>query len=218
MSEYINTYSLKWNNINISPMKRDEFYEEQHRVVLETGGPDKAVDVVYILLFNTDREIYIQKRSSEKWHNPSLLDKTIWGHVRVWDTPDHTVMLETVQELQVPSLVIDHNENYDKNYLILRGYLNTIALVKHIDSSIEIFTRVLPDGTETKHANRYHLYFGIYDGSTRTVDKEAKGVLRYKLDELYTEIEKVPNLFTQDLRFLLEYYEKHIRNFVKEIK
>lgn len=47
-------------------MDRDNFYKEQIKTFKKTGQPTRANEVVNILLFNTRKELIIQKRSNNK--------------------------------------------------------------------------------------------------------------------------------------------------------
>ncbi len=103
MSDLITTYNLDDRPDIVWPMDRKEFYRGQVEAFKKFGKPTKAIAVVSIFLFNEHGELLVQKRSNEKAHNPGLLDKSIGGHIQIGDSPQYTVMVETVQELQVPS-------------------------------------------------------------------------------------------------------------------
>ncbi len=216
MSEIVNTYLIN-DPESLIPMKRSAFYEEQIKIFKETGNPTRAVDIVDIFIFNSEGELLIQKRSSHKNHNPSMFDKTIGGHVTYGDTYIHTAMIETVQELQTPSIVLKNKVDFEKTLKILDDYRETIAIVKHNDSEVHRLTKVL-QGEKVDILNRVHLYFGVYDGRTRPVDKEAHGILYYNFDELIEEMKKNPDIFTYDLHFFIKNYEKELRAFIKRIK
>ena len=88
--------------------------------------------------------------------------------------------METIQELQVPSITLRTAEDFSKTYTLLKDYLTTVAVIRHINTQIielqkDIKGRIIPI------LNKVHLYFGIYDGAVKTVDREAKGVLLYSL-------------------------------------
>ena len=216
MSEIVNTYLIS-DPESLIPMKRSAFYEEQIKIFKETGHPTRAVDIVDIFIFNSDGEMLVQKRSRHKNHNPSMFDKTIGGHVTYGDTYIHTAMIETVQELQTPSIVLKNKADFEKTIKILDDYRETIAIIKHNDSEIHRLTKVIA-GEKIDILNRVHLYFGVYDGRTRPVDKEAHGILYYNFDELMAEMKASPDLFTHDLHFFIEKYEKELRAFIARVK
>ena len=121
MSELVTTYLLKQSE-NATPMKREDFYTEQIQAYKTTGSPSRAVEIVQVILFTQEKEIILQKRSSTKRHNPRLIDKTVGGHVTYGDKPNYTVMVETLQELKVPSFVLYTDEDFQKTYTLLKNY------------------------------------------------------------------------------------------------
>lgn len=201
---------------SLMPMKRDEFYEEQIKIFKLTGNPTRACDIIDIFIFNSDGDVLVQKRSKNKNHNPGLFDKSIGGHVKYDDTYSHTVMVETVQELQTPSIVLRNKKDFEKTIDVLAEYTETIAIIKHNDTEIHRLPKIL-NGEKIDILNRVHLYFGVYDGRTRPVDKEAQGVLYYKFDDLLEEMETRPDMFTDDLHILIQKYEKEMREFIQRI-
>lgn len=145
-----------------------------------------------------------------------MLDKSIGGHVTWWDPIDYTVMTETVEELQVPSIVIREDDDFEQRYKLLHDYLSTIALLKHIGTKIFHFNKVLDEEIITI-ANKVYLYFGIYGWKVKNVDKEAKWILFYNLDDLKEEMKAYPNLFTNDLLVFIREYEPQMRAFIELI-
>lgn len=207
MVEKVQTYLLDETE-NLLPMDRTAFYDEQRAA----KQPTRAVDIVDILIFNEHGELFLQKRSTRKQHNPGLIDKSIGGHISLGDSPDYTVMVETVQELQVPSIVLRSDPDFLKTLRLLRQYIDTVCLIKHID------TKILHLGKRfgaKRHviANRVHLYFGLYGGRVKTVDREAQGVLTYDLEQLQSELVQFPDLFTDDLKIFLKQYGPQIQSF-----
>lgn len=215
MSEIITTYSLDEKDISI-PMARDEFYNEQIEIFKKNKKPTKAVEIVDIIIFNERGEMIVQKRSDSKRHNPGLFDKSIGGHIQYGDSPDYTVMVETVQELQVPSIVLRNDNDFKKTYKLLLSYLNTIAIIKHIDTKFDNLEKIF-DKEKIVIANKNHIYMGVYGGAVKTVDREAKGILFYDIDDLKKELKSFPEIFTQDLHFFIKEYEKEMEDFVKFI-
>lgn len=213
MSEIINTYHHD-DPYTVIPMDRDAFYEEQIAVFKKTGKPTRSNETIAIFLFNPDGEILLQKRSYDKAHNPGLLDKSIGGHMRTGDSADYTVMVETVQELQTPSIVLRSEEDFQKTIKLLGSYLGTIAVVKHVETRDFQFEKIIKDES-VRIANKTHLYLGMYDGRIRPVDREAKGVLWYSLDELQRELDSTPSVFTNDLHELFKEYRDVMEAFIE---
>jgi isopentenyldiphosphate isomerase len=215
--EFINTYMLNDPEKRLIPMERKAFYDEQFALSVNGQEPNRSVDVVQVLLFTLDGEVILQKRSQNKAHNPGLIDKSIGWHISVGDTADRTVMVETVQELDVPSIVVNQSDNFERYYFLLKNYLSTIAIVKFIDCQTDKFIR-LYQWWELALNNRYHLYFGIYSGKLRNNDQEAKGVLLYSIDELEAEMKQRPEIFTNDLHYFFDKYKSQILSFLSILK
>lgn len=144
------------------PMDRATFYAEQS--VLEK--PTKAVAIVDIFLFDMEGELFVQKRSSTKNHNPGLFDKSVGGHIQFGDDSNYTSMVETVQELQVPSIALYSDADFQKTLSLLQSYLDTVAVIKHVKTFTDVFEKVI-DGQVRHIANQKHLFFGVYNGSVK---------------------------------------------------
>ncbi len=215
MSEKITTYQLREPEIPIS-MDRNEFYREQIEAFKTTGKPTRACEIIDIILFNSRKEIMVQKRAPNKKHNPYLIDKAIGGHVNFGDNPFYAVMVETIQELKIPSIVLRTDDDFKKTHILLKNYLDSIAVIKQIDQKILFLEKIINDEKITI-ANKVHLFLGIYDGATKPVDYEASGILYYNLDFLKQEMENMPNNFTYDLHYFLKHYEKEINEFLKNL-
>lgn len=215
MKDIINTFLLK-NPFELIPMDRKDFYDEQIKLFKEGKKPDRAIEIVNILIFNSYGEMIIQKRSFDKKHNAGLLDKSVGGHVQFGDTPDYTAMVETIQELQTPSIVLRDENDFIKTFHLLNKYLETISVIRHFTTILHSSTKVI-NGENIPIANKIHLYFGVYDGRIRPVDRESKGVLFYSLAELKNEIEKSPDTFTDDMHFIMKEFKHDIEKFVEMI-
>ncbi|MFA6305042.1 MAG: NUDIX domain-containing protein [Patescibacteria group bacterium] len=212
MSEIINTYLLD-DPETVIPMDRGEFYAEQIKVFKKTGQPSHANEIVDIFVFNSSGEFLVQKRSDNKAHNPGLLDKSVGGHVVFGNEPDFTVMVETVQELQAPSIVVKNDVDYKKTINLLDEYLKVVAVIKYIGTKIYKIEKII-NGQKIIIANKIHAYFGVYDGSIKPVDKEARGILWYSLAELDNEMKKFPDTFSGDMHALLKELRPEIEEFL----
>lgn len=212
MSELISVCSIE-SPFKTFPEDRAEFYTSQTEVFKQTGAPTKATEIVNVFLFNRSGEFLVQKRSATKNHNPNLLDKTIGGHIQFGDQPYYTVMIESVQELQTPSIVLNTKEEFYKTYNLLQGYLDTIAVVYYHDVQLLKLGKIIKN-ENIVIGNKAHIFFGVYGGATKPVDREAKGVLLYSFDEIESEIEQNPNTFTEDFIYLFNAYKEDIRSFL----
>ncbi|GEM_PF-6145398 len=90
-----------------------------------------------------------------------MLDKAIGGHIVHGDTPEYTVMVEMIQELQVPSIVLENHEDFEKTILLLSKYTNSIAIVEKIDVKLTNHGRIM-NKERIILGNKVHIYFGVY--------------------------------------------------------
>ena len=216
MSEIVNVFDLK-NPFISQTMDRNGFYKEQISYYKENWVAQKAVEVVNIFLFNESWELILQKRSSHKGHNANLIDKSIGGHIVNWDNADFTAMIESVQELKVPSIVLNTHQDFLKTYLLLNTYLSSTAIIEHIDTKITTNSKII-NWEEIVIANKTHFYIWVYWWSVKNVDKEAKGILFYSLEELKEELEAFPDTFTQDMHYYMKDYTNYFESFLAIIK
>lgn len=133
------------------------------------------------------------------------------------DPIDYTVMVETVEELQCPSLVVKEDEDFEQRLKLLKNYTKTLAVISHVDTDLMMMEKQLGGETVTI-ANRVYLYFWVYGGRLKNVDKEAMGILYYGLDDLKEEMKQYPDMFTYDLKYFIEHYDKDIRSFIDLIQ
>lgn len=216
-SELITLYSIYEPTSAPFAYERDKFYDDQIEINKTSWVHQYGVGVINVFIVNRAGEVIIQKRSGHKRHNPNLLDKSIGWHVQRWDTVDYTVMVETVQELQVPSVVIRKDDDFYKRYDLLKDYLNTIAILKQVDTKLLKMPKLI-SGELMDIYNMTNLFFGVYGWSVKNVDKEAKWVLYYDIDELYEEMKTYPWLFTQDMHFYINEYEDQFREFIDFVR
>jgi isopentenyl-diphosphate delta-isomerase len=216
MLEKIYAYSLDNKHI-VKEMDRSEFYKKQIKSFKKNGKVDEAIEIIQVFLFNTDGELLIQKRGKSKNHNPGLLDKSLGGHMKFGDTADYTVMVETVEELGTPSIVLRDPVDFEKTRLLLRNYRQNIAIIKLLNTDFFKLKKIINEEV-IDIVNKAHVYVGVYDGYVKPEDKEASGVLWYNMDDLTEEMEKSPDLFTEDLKVYIDRFEKDLRDFAKYVE
>lgn len=216
MSEKVNVF-LKEQFWEVIVMDRKEFYKEAIQEYKENLTTTKYVEVVNVLLFDENWDLILQKRSLNKWHNPWMLDKTVWGHMKYWESPNFTTMIELVQEIWVPSYILNPSEDFYKYHKILKPFLETTAIVQNISNSFVDTTKII-NSEEIKIWNKIHFYMWIYYWAKKNRDSEVKWILYYWFDELKKEIELNPNIFTHDLKFLITKYESEIKELISFIK
>ncbi len=215
MGEKVTTYLLS-NPEDAMPMDRDEFYSAQVEAARKKRKPNRAIEVVLVLLFTKDREIILQKRSRRKGHNPGMFDKTVGGHVPFGDSPNYTVMCETLQELSIPAYILNDGEDFIKTFRLLKDHINNASLIQKIDTRTVNLPKLI-NGEMIPITDKYHFYLGVYSGAIRPADKESAGVLFFGYKSLREEMDLDPTAYTDDLRFLLKKYEKNIEAFLKSL-
>jgi len=213
MSEIITTYKLDDLEQPV-PMDRDEFYDEQIRVFKETGKPTRVTANVQVLIFTPSKDIILQKRSYDKRHNSGLIDKTMGGHIKFGDSPSYTVMLETLQELNVPSIITLDADEFNKTYKLLKDHLNVTAVIQFIESCVINAEKIFND-EKILIGNKYNFYLGVYNGALKPADREAAGLLFVPYDKIQHEINRASESYTSDIKFFLSKYAKEIDDFLK---
>lgn len=204
MKELLEIYDL--NNNLIGTQERDSFYEEIRKEFKETGKITKQIKAIRLILMNSSGRIYIQKRSYIKKENPSLYDKTVGGHVMAGHTWYMTVVRECHEELGFPAVVLSEDE-----FRMALGVtdLSIIGLFRRVDYITNfISVRKIKDG-EFKQPYITSFYIGYYDGAIRFCDGESTGIEVFTLKQLRKRLKDKPDLFTEDIKFMVEKYEKY---------
>lgn len=211
MTELLEIYDLDGNIIKTQ--KRDEFYDEIKKEFKETGKITKQVKSIRMILLNSKGHMYIQKRSYYKKENAGLYDKTIGGHVVAGHTLGLTVVKECHEELGFPAVVLTDEEF---QLAIHSTDASIIGLFKKIDSIQNFISiRKSKDG-DFKQPYISSFYVGYYDGSIRFRDGESIGIEVFTLEQLRERIQKEPEMFTEDLKFMIRRYEKYLVPINKE--
>ena len=198
-------------------MDRDHFYDEQIAEFRKNGKPNRAVGVFNVLLLTEKGEVILQKRSHNKRHNPYLIDKTVGGHIQYGDTVFYTAMIECVQELKIPTVVLRENEDFRRTLDVLSHSLESVAVLELVDNEIYQLDNFFANERVTIAKNMW-LFLGVYGGAVKPVDREASGVLYYEYDVLKEEMKRMPQLFTPDLHFIVDKYNDRIAKVIAELK
>ncbi|EKD43222.1 MAG: hypothetical protein ACD_72C00404G0002 [uncultured bacterium] len=216
MSEIICSYNLD-DRFRAHPMDRDHFYDEQINEFKNNGKPTRAIGVFDVLLLTERGEVILQKRSHNKRHNPYLIDKTVGGHIQYGDTVFYTAMIECVQELKIPAVVLRENEDFQRTVGVLSHSLESAAVLELIDNNIYEIDNFF-GGERVSIAKNIWMFLGVYGGAIKPIDREASGVLYYEFDVLKEEMKQMPQLFTPDLHFIMNKYGSKIEKILNEIK
>ena len=205
--ELLEVYNLEGNPLG--PLERDVFYRQTTQEFERDGTINRMVKSIRMLLLNPAGRVYLQERSIEKSENPGLLDKTVGGHVTAGVSYDLTLVKECAEELGLPAAVVSTHE-FDTAVRSID--LKVIALCRDIEYIAPFNSvRIMQDGSRFVQPFMSTFYIGYYDGAIRFADGESSGIKVLSLEQLSNQIRTNPNLFTEDLKFMIERYESHLR-------
>jgi hypothetical protein len=69
-------------------------------------------------------------------------------------------MVETVEELQCPSLVVKEDEDFEERLKLLKNYVKTLAIVSHVDTAtVPMEKNFTGSDSPITIANKVYLYF-----------------------------------------------------------
>lgn len=206
MSEKFEVYNLDSELIGI--WDRGEFYNEIKSEFEKTGKITKKVKSIRLIFMNSKGRIYLQKRSKIKMDNPGLYDKTVGGHVAAGDSYNTTVIKECAEELGFPAAILTDNE-FEKS--IRNVHLDIIGIFKEIENISDFESkRFMENGKKYTQPYMTSMYIGYYDGPIKFIDGESSGIEIFSLDELKREIKTNPEKFTEDIKFMVDKYEKFL--------
>jgi len=206
MGEKLEIYDLNSDLITIEDRKK--FYSEIKKEFKESGKISKKVKAIRLILMNSSGRIYLQKRSKIKTENAGKYDKTVGGHVTAGDSFNMTVIRECAEELGFPATVLEPEE-FEKASKVTD--LNIIGLFKKIEYLPNFLsTRITKDNSEFIQPYMTSIYFGYYNGPIKFVDGESSGIEVFSLKELKEDIKENPDKFTEDIKFMVEKYEKFL--------
>tara|TARA_Y100000034_G_scaffold135005_1_gene205286 strand:+ start:169 stop:828 length:660 start_codon:yes stop_codon:yes gene_type:complete len=205
MAEKLEIYDLSGRFIGIKD--RAKFYKEIESEFQKKGKITKKVKSIRLILLNSSGKIYVQIRSDEKERNPGLYDKSIGGHLKVGHSWDLTVVKECHEELGFPTVVLDNDEFREA---IHTTDLRIIALTRKLEH-IETFLSINNNkGKKIEQPFITTMYLCYFDGPINFCDGEAHGIHSFKIDKLIEKIEESPELFTEDLKFMIERYKEYL--------
>ena len=207
MSELLEIYDLNGKLSGVE--ERDLFYTRIEAEFHETGKITSKVKTIRVVLLNSQGRIYLQKRSSLKNYNPSLYDKTVGGHVPTGYSFENATTKECAEELGFPATIVEVSDFME---VVKNVDLHVIGIFKKIDF-IENYqsVRIDKDRNIIIQPVITAVYLGYYDGAIRFVDGEASGVEVFSLSELQAEINKNPDKFTDDIKFIVQSYSNKLK-------
>ncbi len=199
--EYIDYYNLEGELLGTD--ERKKVLKRQENQSRETGDTDIVVGSVMLLLFDTSGQVYISQRSADKPENPNLWDKSMGGHIVSGDSSDETVKKELDEELGIEASIITDDivlSEEIKNPITLtqRAIIKKVKELKNYQSK-----RMTQDGDIWNKRMNVGLYIGIYNGDVKFKDGEVQNLRLIPITELEQEIQKNPDIFTDDILRLI---------------
>ena len=207
MVEKLDVYDLDGKQIAV--LGRKKFYLEIRKEFAKTGKISKQIKSIRCVFMNSNGRIYLQKRSNLKDENPGLYDKAVGGHVALGDSFDMTMIKESAEELGFPVAILPLKD-FEKALKVTN--LNVIGLFRQVEcvNNFESIRRS-KDGSFFIQPYICAFYIGYYDGAICFVDGESSGIEVFSLSELKEEIKNNPQKFTEDIKFMVEKYEKYLK-------
>ena len=204
--EKLEIFDLEGNLIEIK--RRDKYYEEVKKEFATTGKISKKVKNMRVILMNSDGRIYIQKRSYFKNENPGLLDKTVGGHVVAGHSLLLTVVQECHEELGFPAVILNDDEF---NKALFSTNLQIVGILRQVELAENFISiRKTADGKIFEQPLINAFYIGYFDGPIKFCDGESVGIETFTIEQLKKIISEKPEIFTEDLKFMIKRYEKFL--------
>jgi len=119
-----------------------------------------------------------------------------------------SVIKESSEELGFPATVVadeEFDEAIDSTDLSIIGLFRKVDYISNFKSN-----RTTLEGNEFLQPFMTTFYIGYYDGSIKFVDGESSGLEVFSLEELQDELKQNPDKFTDDIKFMIERYEKYL--------
>lgn len=108
------------------------------------GDNSLAHRVVHVLLFNSSGELFLQKRSMDKYIQPGKWDTSVGGHLDCGETFEEAVYREMKEELNVVNVTVKRIYDYWLRNEIETEFVRTYLCI--YDGEIKINTDEIDDG------------------------------------------------------------------------
>lgn len=190
--------TLLWTDL------RTKILAAQEQQSRERGDTDISVDCVMLFLINTDNQVYISKRASNKAENPNLWDKTLGGHVVSGDSFDTTVKKELDEELSIDAEVLKNSADFSERLKNPTDLTQKAIITRVTDIHNYQSKRVTQQGDTWNKRMNVGLYIGFYNGEVSFKDGEVAESKFISLHDLETEIQKNPDMYTDDILKLIK--------------
>jgi isopentenyldiphosphate isomerase len=214
MKEMLKIYSYQGEYVG--EMEKSEAHNVMKQQFSQTGKVQIKHRDVKLILINSKGRIILQRRSKWKGDNAGMWDKTIGGHVSADDSYDLAMLKECAEELGIPATVVDVKEFESA---IKSTDLNVVAVLSKL-SYLDNFqsSRKAQGGANWVEPSMTQFYIGFYDGAIRFIDSESSGIQVFSKEELKQEIDENPELFTEDVKYVLEKFIGRINPITDKLK
>ncbi|MBC8235265.1 NUDIX domain-containing protein [bacterium] len=108
------------------------------------GNKSLAHRVVHILVFNSNGELFLQKRSMNKDIQPGRWDTSVGGHLNLGETFEEAVYRELKEELNVEGIPVQHLYDYWWRSEVETEFVRTYMCI--YDGQITVDTGEIDDG------------------------------------------------------------------------
>ncbi len=206
-AEILEVFDLDGNKIG--EQNRSEFYAEIEEEFAKTGKITRQVKSIRMILLNSIGRIYLEKRSKFKEGNAGLYDKTLGGHIPKGYSNEITVVKECSEELGMPAVVLPVEEFDMAKESVNLSIIGIVRKIDHVNNYESV--RRTRNGSKIVQPFITTFYIGYYDGSIRFIDGECSGVEVYTKEELQDDIQKNPDKYTEDLKYMMEQYHEFIK-------
>lgn len=100
--------------------------------------------VVHVLVFNSKSELFLQKRSTNKFIQPGKWDTSVGGHLSLGETFEEAVYREMKEELGIENITVRHLYDYWLRNEIETEFVRSYMCI--YDGEITINTDEIDDG------------------------------------------------------------------------
>ncbi|MBN2421789.1 hypothetical protein JXB41_01065 [Candidatus Woesearchaeota archaeon] len=216
--ELVRCYGLKGKYLKDIPRKKvhkkiiRSYCKHRKKKNPEKFQPYKHKHIGGILI-GVKGEIYCQKRSNNKDENPGLIDKIAGGHIPTGVSYRISAYHEFAKEVGIAVGIYD-TISWLNILHTCPDMMKKMAVCREPEL-IENYKswRVRPDGRSFWEICDQYFTIGYYNGPNQffNSDHEAIELIKYEnIDHLKREIEKHPDDFTEDLKYMVKMYEKEL--------
>lgn len=108
------------------------------------GNTSLAHQVVHVLVFNSRGELFLQKRSMNKYIQPGKWDTSVGGHLNLGETFEEAVYREMKEELGIEGVPVRHLYDYWMRNEVETEFVRTCMCI--YDGQITVNADEIDDG------------------------------------------------------------------------